>query len=116
MIEVNHMNAIPESVPVAIGHFEAQAEIEDFANEFLKRFECESEKSFCDTFEDKARAKAVFVFYLEVSEETLAMLGWGGRSRPYPTKQDIRDLIRRQRNFRTELNELVKTARIVGNT
>ena len=110
------MNAIPESVPVVIGHFEAKTEIEDFATEFLRRFECESENSFCEIYEDKARAKTVFAFYLEVSEETLAMLGWGGRSRPYPTRQDIRDLIRRQRNFRNELSELVETARIVENT
>lgn len=113
MIEGNHVNAIPDSIPVVIGHFEAQAEIEDFAKTFLRRFECESEKSFCDSFEDKARAKVVFDTYLEVIEESLAMLGWGGR---YPTGQNIRDLIRRQRNFRTELNELVKTARTVENT
>ena len=107
------MNAIPESVPIAIGHFEAQVEIEDFAKTFLRRFECESEKSFCEIYEEEDRAKAVFASYLEVIEESLAMLGWGGR---YPTGQNIRDLIRRQRNFRAELNELVETTRTVGNT
>lgn len=92
-----------EPIPINIGNWDAQKK------KYLQRFECESEEWFCKEYPDPERARAVFASYLTVIEEALEMLGWGGRSRPYPTDEDIMDLIRKQRSFIVGLNALNET-------